>query len=158
MGQGKRFDFESLGLFISLIHLEEKLPLRVPQLFLEVPFERVGFRSVLICNRGVTSKFSHPRDGSRVSPEISVQRRPIPRRSAENIRGLTTVDVELHPIVMPRLPEQPDLRNEMPLLPALVVALQIRKQIDDVIPIGMNLMGRPDRIRKPSAVVPRLGA
>ena len=57
---------------------------------------------------------------------------------------------------MTRLPEKPDLGDEVTLLPALVVSDKIGQQIDRQLIVAMHLIHRPCRIRQPRRIVPRL--
>ena len=98
------------------------------------------------------------RDGQRVGPHVCVERRTKSRRAAQNVLRLAAVDVELHPVIVPGLPEEADLGNKMPLLPPFIVPNQIGQEINQKRTIGMNLINGPDGIRQPGTVVAWLGS
>src|SRR5262249_42081535 len=79
--------------------------------------------------------------------------------SAPNgVLGLPAVDVDLHAVVVARLPEHADVAYKVPLLPAGVVLNEVRKQVLREALVGVYEMDGPHGVGEPGAVATRLRA
>ena len=153
IGEGARPQLVPVPLFIVPQHGKEELPLRIPQQRLQAVFQPLGLFPVDLGQRGLAGQLSDAGNGPGVGPHVGVERRAERRGPAENVAGLPTVDVELHPVIVAGLPEQSDFGDEVAALPPLVVAHQVGKQVDQERVVGMHQVHRPRAVGEPGAVI-----
>ena len=124
-------DVVTIAVLIVFKHRKKEFPFRIPQFLHRGLSQRIGKRFVLLCRFDLPQALCHLSNGLGISPHISVEAWAITRCTAQDILRLTASDVELHSIVMSRLPEQPDRRIIMPSFPSLVVLDEFRQQAFD---------------------------
>src|SRR5262245_41594014 len=104
---------------VLLGHGEEERAPGIPQSLLEALLDARRLRPKLRRRPFVALRLGDAGDGQRVGPEVAVERRPVARRAAHGVLGLSAVDVDLHAVVVPGLPEEADLGDEVRLFPPL---------------------------------------
>src|SRR5262249_3051222 len=82
-----------------------------------------------------------------------IQRWPISGRAAHDVLRLSAIDVVLHAVVVPGLPEQTDLLRVVFLLPRFVVLHHVRQQVFHKGIVLMHALYSPDAVSKPTTVI-----
>src|SRR5262249_48013907 len=123
--QGQGLQLEAVRLLIPIRQVKEEPPLRVPELLLQVLLEARCPGAEAAGQRVVSTQRGDAGDGQGGGIEVTVERGPIAGGAADDVLCLPAVDVQLHAVVVTGLPEEANLPDELPLLPALVVFHQV---------------------------------
>ena len=159
VGEATGLHFDTL--FVDLIvleHGEKELAARIPQFGLQVFLDPGGLGPKGFCLVGVAREVGNPGDGEGIGPEVGGEGGAIAGGPAEDVEGLTAVDVEFHAIVVAGLPVEAGGWIEMAFAPALVVALQVWQEAQQFGFVGVNTVNAPGGIGQPGGIVAGLGA
>ncbi len=125
---GKRVRLNDVALFVVLVarrHGKEELTLGIPELRLNTLFESGSLLAILGCLFFIAGKVSDASDRIGIGPHVGVEGRAIGAIAAQDVSCLSTVDIELHAIVVTRLPKHFHLRHPVSPLPRFVVFDQV---------------------------------
>src|SRR5262249_44834126 len=137
--------------------VKEELAFRVPQFLLKIGFQGVGPGGILPGSTLVAGQAGDLLNGAGVGPQVTVERRAIAGSAADNVLRLPAGGVQFHAVVVARLPEQANLRHEVRLFPFFIVLLQVREQVRDKVPVGVDEMDGPGSVSEPATVAAGLG-
>ena len=111
---------------ITLELVEEERPLRIPELLNDPGLERAGLFQIVHRLLELARQERRLRQGHEISEEVAVERGPVALHGPV-VRGLTTVDVDLHAVIMPALEEEAVLGIVVRFEPAFVLFLHVRE-------------------------------
>ena len=149
-------DLVSISILVVLEHGEKELAAWIPKFREHRRLEFVSKFVVLFFDIGFALFRGDLCDRLGIGPHVGIERRTITRSAAQDILGLPTSNIELHPIIMSGLPKQTHRSIEMPLLPTFVVRDQSIEQLTKMLWVWVNSIDGKNRVGQPCRVVPRL--
>ena len=144
-------------LLVEAVHVQEEVPVLVPQTVLHVGLQRGCLLIILRTQTRVASHRGDSPDCQRIPVHVRIQRRPVPDSPMERIIGPLARGGPLHRIPDRMRPEQPQGGIELHLLNVLIIFDQLRQQSCRILLVAMDLVEGPHVLSQPGRVAVRLG-